>query len=193
MNLDWGADCRNKIYQNVSGDGFAVIETEFGWLLTVIDGLGGGEAAALPTKLALEVLHAHPTRPLKELIERCHAALHGTRGAVIGLLRLEAATHRASYIGVGNIGIHVVSQRVIKPISKSGILGHSKLPTLLEMNYTFNLGDLFVLYSDGISTRVISDTSLNQPNDNLPQMAADLLERYGKTSDDVTILLARPN
>ena len=192
MKLRWGSIARTKTGQSVCGDGLAVIEVEGGALITVIDGLGGGAEAARPTALALEVLREHPTRPLKELIERCHTALHGTRGAVIGLLRLEEQQRRATYVGVGNIGIHVVSERMIKPISKNGILGHRQLPNLLEMSYTYNLNDLFVLYSDGISTRMISDSALNHPPENLDTLAIDLLERYGKTTDDATILLAQP-
>lgn len=193
MNLTWGASTRAKAHQSISGDGYAVIETDTSWLITVIDGLGGGEEAARPTALAIETLKSHPLRPLKELIERCHSALHGTRGAVIGLLRLEKENARASYVGVGNIGIHVVSKRLIKPISKNGILGHRQLPTLLEMNYTFDLDDIFVLYSDGISTRMISDSSLGNPRgQDLTTLSDELLERYGKTIDDATILMAQP-
>lgn len=192
MKLRWGSIARTKAGQSVCGDGLAVIEVESGALITVIDGLGGGAEAARPTALALDVLREHPTRPLKELIERCHTALHGTRGAVIGLLRLEDQQRRATYVGVGNIGIHVISDRMIKPISKNGILGHRQLPNLLEMSYIYNLNDLFVLYSDGISTRMISDSALNHPPENLDLLAIDLLERYGKTTDDATILLAQP-
>ncbi len=193
MKLEWGVQCRTKAHQTVSGDGYAVIETTNGWLITVIDGLGGGAEAARPTKLALETIRENPQRPLKDLIQLCHANLHGTRGAVIGLLRLETHQNRASYIGVGNIGIHVLSQRVIKPISKNGILGHRQLPSLLEMNYTFDSGDTFILYSDGISTRMISDSALAHPPSDLDALAAELLERYGKTTDDATILIARPS
>ncbi|MBM7841626.1 SpoIIE family protein phosphatase [Herpetosiphon giganteus] len=191
MRLNWSVQTRSKYGQSVSGDGYAVIENPNSTLIAVIDGLGGGAEAAKPTKLALDELHQHSTRPLKELIERCHKALHGTRGAVIGLLRLEFDHLRASYIGVGNIGIHVISDRVIKPISKNGILGHNQLPSLLEMTYTFNIGDIFVLYSDGISTRMITDSALHHAIENPESLALGLMERYGKTTDDVTILIAQ--
>jgi phosphoserine phosphatase RsbX len=193
MKLDWGAICRPKQGQTISGDDYMVIDVDETALIAVVDGLGGGAEAAEPTARALKVLRDNPTRPLKELIERCHTALHGTRGAVIGLLRLEEKTKRASYIGVGNIGIHVISERMIKPISKNGILGHRQLPSLLEMTYTYNDGDTFILYSDGISTRLISDSMLAQSPANLQSMAEDLLARYGKTTDDATILLVQPS
>ena len=74
------------------------------------------------------------------------------RGAVIGLLRLDQQSHKASYVGVGNIGMQVYSRQMIKPISKNGILGF-RLPTLLELHYVYDPGDIFVLYSDGVSSR----------------------------------------
>lgn len=193
MKLTWGASSRPKQGQTISGDDYAVIDVEDSALLAMVDGLGGGAEAAEPTARALEVLRTYPQRPLKELIERCHTALHGTRGAVIGLLRLEEKARRAAYIGVGNIGIHVISSHIIKPISKNGILGHRQLPSLLEMTYTYNSGDTFILYSDGISTKLISDSALHHPPTDLQYMADDLLTRYGKTTDDATILLVQPS
>ena len=193
MELTWGVQIRTKASQSVCGDGYMVINTSTGWLLSVIDGLGGGEEAAKPTALALAVLKEHAERPLKDLIQRCHTALHGTRGAVIGLMRIEAKKQHLTYVGVGNIGVHALSRHSIKPISKNGILGHRQLPSLLEMAYEFDPGDTFILYSDGISTRMISDAVFTQPIENLDSLALDLLERYGKTSDDATILIARPH
>lgn len=195
MNIATGSFIRPKSGQSVSGDGCVVVQTEYGVLAAVIDGLGGGEQAAHPMRLGLAVLRDHADRPLKELIQRCHVAMNHTRGAVIGLLRLDSKQKQASYIGVGNIGIHVVSQRAIKPISKNGILGHGNLPTLLEMNYTFDSGDIFILYSDGISTRIISDPILTKTrfpaSDSLDYIASDFVERYGKANDDVTVLIIK--
>jgi hypothetical protein len=39
---------------------------------------------------------------------------------------------------------------------------------------------------------MISDSALNHLPENLDLLAIDLLERYGKTTDDATILLAQP-
>jgi serine/threonine protein phosphatase PrpC len=158
-------------------------------IASVIDGLGGGVEAARAAQLALNTLQKHPDMPLQELIRQAHTALHNTRGAVIGVVRLDIAQAQASYIGVGNIGVQVYSRQPIKPISKNGILGF-RLPTLLELHYTYDPGDLFVLYSDGISQHFAQDTSISirQP----PQTMADsILAGYGKTSDDATVLVIK--
>ncbi len=190
MNIIWGAYNRAKQGQSISGDAWMVAPlSDNGILAAVIDGLGGGEEAAHAARLAEGVFRERAARPLQEIIRVSHEALHATRGAVVGLLRLNPAQSSASYIGVGNIGIYVYSRKPIKPISKNGILGY-RLPTLLELTYTYDPGDLFVLYSDGISSQFAQDLSLDirQP----PQVLAEQIVRtYGKHSDDATVVVVQ--
>jgi serine/threonine protein phosphatase PrpC len=107
----------------------------------------------------------------------------------MALLRLDARDRSAEFVGVGNIGVQVYSDLLIKPISKNGIVGY-RLPQLLRMTYTYNSGDIFVLYSDGISSRFTTEQSpdLYQP----PQQIADeILQRFGKDNDDATVVVIR--
>lgn len=188
MNITWGAIGRAKQGQSVSGDTYFVNEYAEGKLLvTVVDGLGGGVEAARAAHIAVEVFQQTPALPLPDMLRQAHTALHSTRGAVVGLLRLELTQAKASYIGVGNIGIQVYSRQPIKPISKNGILGF-RLPTLLELHYTYDPGDIFVLYSDGVSQQFTQDPSIDirQP----PQAIAErILASYGKFSDDATVVV----
>lgn len=190
MTLTWGAACRPKQGQRISGDVYVLEQYgESQVLAAVIDGLGGGVEANRAAVLAADTLRRAPHYPLPELIRSAHTALHGTRGAVIGVLRLDTRTHQAWYIGVGNIGIYAFSAHQIKPISKNGILG-ARLPALLELSYSYNPGDTFVLYSDGISTRWSLDSKPDLHTQ--PQALADtLLASFGKTIDDATVLVVR--
>jgi serine/threonine protein phosphatase PrpC len=190
MNLVTGAVVRAKQGQAVSGDTY-VIEPlhDQGILVSVIDGLGGGEEAARAANLAAALYRRQKHQSLQDLIKQSHAELQSTRGAVVGILRLALDTGQASYIGVGNIGIHAYSRRPIKPISKNGILGF-RLPTLLELHYTFELGDVFVLYSDGVSTQFTHDSKLDfarPPQD----LAEHILDAYGKHTDDATVVVVK--
>jgi len=186
----WGAAGRPKQGQHVSGDVYVVCEYGQSQLLVaVIDGLGGGEEAARAARAAERVLREHPGWSLKELVQESHMALHNTRGAVIGLLQLNLEAHQAAYVGVGNISAHVYSRQPIKPISKNGILGF-RLPALLELRYTYDPGDIFVLYSDGVSSRFSQDIQLDIRT--LPQQLADqILSGYGKTIDDATVVVVK--
>ena len=187
MSITWGAVCRAKQGQSISGDVYVVREYAEGRvLISVIDGLGGGSEAERAARLAAQTLEQFPDYPLQDLIRRSHTALHSTRGAVIGVLRLELASNQATYVGVGNIGVQVYSRQPIKPISKNGILGF-RLPTLLELRYVYDPGDIFVLYSDGVSSNFAQDNKidLKQP----PQrMAEQILASYGKYTDDATVV-----
>ncbi len=190
MSITWGAVCRAKQGQSISGDVYVVREYAEGQvLISIIDGLGGGIEAERAARLAAQLLEQYPDYPLQDLIRRSHTALHSTRGAVIGVLRLEQASSHATYVGVGNIGIQVYSRQPIKPISKNGILGF-RLPTLLELRYVYDPGDIFVLYSDGVSSSFAQDNKIDikQP----PQrMAEQILEIYGKHTDDATVVAVK--
>ena len=190
MSITWGAVCRAKQGQSISGDVYVVRENAEGQaLISIIDGLGGGIEAERAARLAAQLLEQHHDLPLQDLIRRSHTALHSTRGAVIGILRLEQESSHATYIGVGNIGVQVYSRQPIKPISKNGILGF-RLPTLLELRYVYDPGDVFVLYSDGVSSSFAQDSKIDikQP----PQrMAEQILETYGKYTDDATVIAVK--
>jgi len=85
--------------------------------------------------------------------------------------------------------MQVYSRQMIKPISKNGILGF-RLPTLLELHYIYDPGDIFVLYSDGVSSRFALDGQIDirQP----PQRIADqILAAYGKHIDDATVVVIK--
>jgi serine phosphatase RsbU (regulator of sigma subunit) len=190
MSVSWGAACRPKEGQSVSGDVFVIepFGTD-GLQVAVIDGLGGGVEAARAADGAAMVIRSRPDYEPLDLIRQAHTALHNTRGAVIGLLTFDLKRRSATYIGVGNIGAQVYSSQAIKPISKNGILGY-RLPQLLKLSYSYNFGDTFVLYSDGISSRFGLDTQLK--HDQPPQTLADLiLSRYGKMNDDATVVVVR--
>ncbi len=190
MKIEWGAVVRPKQGQTVSGDVYVVIEAhDKSILVSVIDGLGGGNEAAYAATIAAQVFRDNSHMPLQELIKLSHTHLHSTRGAVASLLRLYADGLHASYVGVGNIGAQVYSAQPIKPISKNGILGF-KLPSLLELQYTYKSGDIFVLYSDGISSSFSYDNKMDL---SLPpqQIAEAILSKYGKYSDDASVLVVK--
>lgn len=190
MTVSWGAVCRPKQGQSVSGDTYVVEPySEHGLLVAVIDGLGGGEAAAHAANKAAAVVRKHPGLDLADLTRMVHDELHSTRGAVMGLLALDTRQRKATYVGVGNISTQIYSREPIKPISKNGILGY-RLPQLLKLSYSYNFGDTFVLYSDGVSSRFSLDNTLD-PRHPPQTLAETILRLHGKTSDDATIVVVR--
>lgn len=190
MTVTWGAVCRAKQGQSVSGDVYVIREHGDQYLtVSVIDGLGGGIEAERAARIAAQLVESNIELSISDLIRRSHTALHSTRGAVMSVLRFDIAHHKATYVGVGNIGAYVYSRQPIKPISKNGILGF-RMPNLLELSYVYDPGDIFVLYSDGISSQFALNgrVDIHQP---AQQIAEQLLSTYGKHNDDATIVVVK--
>ncbi len=189
--MDFGIVYRPKSGHDISGDGYLIREREEATLVCLIDGLGSGEPAAEAAQAAIRCIEVSSTLPLSDIMVKCHQALRGTRGAVMALLRVSFAESAMTFVGVGNIGIHVRSTALIKPISRNGIVGH-RLPRLQEFTYPYTPGDLFVLHTDGISSRFTPDGALwTEGAQDVQTLADEIAQNFGKENDDVTVLVAR--
>lgn len=189
--MDFGIVHRPKSGRNISGDAYLIKEGGEATLVCLVDGLGSGEAAAEAAQAAIRCVEVSSTLPLSDIMAKCHQALRGTRGAVMALLRVSFAESTITFVGVGNIGIHVRSTALIKPISRNGIVGH-RLPRLQEFTYPYTQGDLFVLHSDGISSRLTLDGALwTEGAQDVQTLADEIARNFGKENDDVTVLVAR--
>jgi negative regulator of sigma-B (phosphoserine phosphatase) len=189
--MEFGIVHRPKTGRNISGDAYLIREEEEATLICLVDGLGSGESAAEAAQAAIRCVEVNSTLPLSDIMAECHQALKGTRGAVVALMRISFAESMITFVGVGNIGIRVRSTASIRPISKNGIVGY-RLPRLREFTYPYTPGDLFVLHTDGISSRFTLDDALWTEGAQDVQTLADEIARiFGKENDDVTILVAR--
>lgn len=190
--LEWGW-AGSALEADESGDRHVVASLPHGALVAVIDGLGHGPEAAQAARLAAEILLADPTLPIKELIERCHEGLRGTRGAVMSLAALDAHASTLEWFGVGNVEGLLFhwdtdgrqSHQAIR--ARGGVLGF-RLPPTATATVPILPGDCLVLASDGIRSDFTSEIPLTWE----PQAIADwLLQRHGLTSDDALAFVAR--
>src|SRR5256884_7303297 len=79
--IEWGVASLALPGEAESGDRHLVTPVGTGVLVAVVDGLGHGAEAASAAKAAVAALERHPTESPAPLLERCHRALNGTRGA----------------------------------------------------------------------------------------------------------------
>lgn len=176
-----------------SGDAHLVAELPAGALVAVIDGLGHGIEAAAAARAAARVLAASAGEPIEELFARCHAALRGTRGAVMSVAALDAAAGRMTWAGVGNVEAFLVraDPRAAPPREsialRGGIVGYH-LPRLHVSTLAIVPGDTLLMATDGIHDGFGEvPAAPGSPR----ELADAILARFARGSDDALALVAR--
>jgi len=186
----WGFASR-ALEGDCSGDLHVVVPFDRGALLAVLDGLGHGEEAAQASAAGARVLQAEPSAPVADLVLRCHEALRGTRGAVMTLVSIDAASSELEWCGVGNVeGVLVRGQPGLPSEAvptRGGVVGY-RLPPLKVSRVTLTPGDILVMASDGLRSGFWSSIARE---DEPQQIATALFNRYAKTTDDALVLAAR--
>jgi len=191
--VQWGVAARAFPGEPVSGDRHLVQPFPLGVLIAVVDGLGHGTEAAAAADTAVRVLAEHADESIIPLVRRCHDALKRTRGVVLSLASFDARGATMTWLGVGNVegvffhgdgGSGLVRETLLQ---RGGVVGF-QLPSLRAAVLPVSQGDLLLFLTDGIQSSFIQGIPLTAA----PQLMADhLLARYGKTSDDALILVAR--
>jgi len=179
--------------QTESGDLCLIKRVGKGTLIAAVDGLGHGEDAASAAHAAVAALDRHAREPLPDLVRRCHEALVGLRGVVLGLAYLDPQAATMTWLGVGNIGgILLRADRGNRPsritlVPSAGFIGAEQTnPTTRSVPLA--LGDTVILFSDGIKDGFAESLALS----NSPQEIADsVITRHVKGNDDALVLVAR--
>jgi phosphoserine phosphatase RsbX len=176
--------------EQVSGDDHVAVACRDGMLVAAIDGLGHGAAAGVAAGRAAEVLRAWPDEPLDALVQRCHAALAGTRGAALTLARIDARRRRLEWLGVGNVAGRLVhtGDPAEHALLLAGVVG-DQLPPLRAVELPLGDGDTVLLATDGVDPDVGGELRVPGP---LGPLADGLLRRHRRgVADDALVLLAR--
>lgn len=186
-SIAYGAVCEPKKGNLESGDCYRLEKSGGRILLAVADGLGSGAPAREASQRAVDTAAERMDQPLPRILEACHIALGDTRGAAVGLLRLEPSEQRISYAGVGNIEVRTTRDSGFKPISTNGIVGANyRTPRLTEA--TYRPGEWIVIHSDGLSTRFDLDEQLRFPGASPQELAQQLVDGYARDGDDITVI-----
>jgi negative regulator of sigma-B (phosphoserine phosphatase) len=193
MPLDWAYASRPASGESVSGDLHLVQPHESGVLVAVVDGLGHGEEAAAAARTAVGILAGQASDSIVSLLQRCHAALMGTRGVVATLASVNAKDNTVTWLGVGNVEGWVIrsGSQAGPPMEsvllRGGLVGY-QLPPLQADVTPLAKGDLLVLATDGVGPDFAVEARVTQS----PRVIADrILERCFRGSDDALVLVAR--
>lgn len=169
---------------SICGDSF-VIERRGGTVLAaVIDGLGHGYESSVAAGRAVEVIREFADLSVETILRRCHQELRVTRGAAVGVLKVEEGGD-GEFCGVGNIEVQSLHGRSPSVFCLAGIVGHN-VRASRPMAVAMKPGDIYCLTSDGVSTR--GDFKSCLPG--LPEtVARRIVENWGKDHDDATAVV----
>lgn len=190
--LAWAVAGSTMVGEVQSGDAHLVLPLADGCLVAVVDGLGHGPPAATAARAAIASLTRHAGEPVLTLVQLCHQALTGTRGAVMSLARVNTTHRSLTWIGVGNVsgvlwyaGSNGATHSTL--VSSPGIVG-SELPRLRAEVVALSPGDTLIFATDGIA----EDFTETTPSAASPQRFADaILAQHGKGTDDALVLVGR--
>jgi negative regulator of sigma-B (phosphoserine phosphatase) len=164
-----------------------------GALVAVLDGLGHGDPAADASAIAADVIHRNRSAPPAELLQRCHKALHRTRGVVMTLAWFDLDRHEMSWAGVGNVEARLVrgaatyGDRHDSALVLGGVVGYN-LPAIRPSTIDLLPGDAVAFATDGIE----ADYSVSlAPGVPAQKLAERIHERHGKGTDDALAVVVR--
>jgi anti-sigma regulatory factor (Ser/Thr protein kinase) len=154
----------------------------------VIDGLGHGPFAAQAAQCGTAAFAKAPFDPPRNVLERVHTAMAGTRGAAAACARIDS-NGAVSYAGIGNI-----SGSLISPQASQGLVSHNgtlglRMFRMQQFEYQREPKALLVMHSDGISARwdLAARAGLLQRHPAI--IAAVLYRDHGRGRDDSTALV----
>jgi hypothetical protein len=169
---------------NICGDSFVVEERDGTFLAAVIDGLGHGYESWVAASTASEVIRGSLELSVEAIVRRCHQELRVTRGAAIGVLKVDPHG-TGEFCGVGNIEVQAINGSSPSVFCLAGIVGHN-LRTSKVMPVVMKPGDIYCLMSDGVSSRGNFKSCL--PGD--PEsVARRIVEQWGRAHDDATAVV----
>jgi phosphoserine phosphatase RsbX len=193
--IEWAAKSRPRPGESVCGDRLLAVDVNgTGALIGVLDGLGHGADAAEAANCGVEVLRNARSEPLDVLVQRCHRALSGTRGAAMTLARIDFQADTLSWVGIGNVAADLVAKHPAGVEVRSsarlagGIVGYRIPEVLTPQEVPIRPGDLLVIASDGIVEDHLDDIDFSAP---ALVIADQILHSHAKDNDDALVLAAR--
>jgi anti-sigma regulatory factor (Ser/Thr protein kinase) len=174
---------------DISGDYVVVLKKGSITRILLSDGLGHGEEAAVPSHRAAAIFRKNTACPLPELMMLIHEALHQTRGAAVALASYDSAQALLKYVAVGNIDSRICQGQECRGCGTLNGTAGLRMPSLVQFEYPVPPGAVFVMHSDGLSSRW---NFSHYPGLSMetPGVIAGLLYRdFARKRDDATILV----
>jgi anti-sigma regulatory factor (Ser/Thr protein kinase) len=137
-----------------SGEDTRVVFSRFpnGVLMAAVAGLGGGHQAREAAETAASLLESRPSESPISLVQRCHEALRGTRGAALALASFSELDAWMTWLSIGRVeAVLLRAAPGDQPMSEaapalSGVVG-LRLPALQASTVLVRRDDRLVMSS----------------------------------------------
>ncbi|MFN8376928.1 MAG: SpoIIE family protein phosphatase [Anaerolineae bacterium] len=187
--IEFGIAQMSKPGFELSGDGYVLEQHDKGTLVAVIDGLGHGDKAHHAAQAAVAALKHMPHDSAMSLMQRCHLALTGTRGAVISVATL--VNDQLTWLGVGNVEGVLLRADGKTPrerlLLRGGVVGY-RMPTLRTFNLPLQRGDTLIFATDGVRSAFADNLPLHATPQHIAQT---ILDTHCRHTDDALVLVVR--
>jgi phosphoserine phosphatase RsbX len=191
--VEWGLATECRRGEAASGDVAVIAPHPDGTLVAGIDGLGHGTEAAHAARVAATIVSESQTQDLQLLIQRCHHALRGTRGAAISVAFVSSSHRTITWLGVGNVEGRVLSPdpaarrpKGSLPLAR-GVPGH-ELPAMVTTTVAAAPGDVLVLATDGIVAAFADSLDISG---SAQAISERIMTDHWKQTDDALVLAVR--
>ena len=191
--VEWSVAKRCRRGEATSGDLAVVAVLPGGALVAGVDGLGHGAEAARAASRAGAVVRASPGLDLVPLMQRCHIALHGTRGAAISLAFISTSAGGVTWLGVGNVEGRVVSGEPLATRPKGslalggGVAGYD-LPAVRTAALKVRPGDVLIFATDGVDPAFADSLDVSGSTHAITER---IMARHRKPMDDALVVAVR--
>ncbi|MFU0789205.1 SpoIIE family protein phosphatase [Cerasibacillus sp. JNUCC 74] len=147
------------------GDSYFYKETEREFVCAIADGLGSGEFAKESSQIVIDIIKENMNTNIETIIKKCNEQLHGKRGVVVGILKIDFQTAMYSFSSIGNIGILIITenQKKKRNIPNAGYLAgyHCSFKVIREK---LQPNMMFLMFSDGVTDKDLSQKYLTTKN-----------------------------
>ena len=191
--IDWAVAARTLAGETESGDHCWVRQDATHAWVAVVDGVGHGSDAAHAARIAVATLEQFPGESPAEVFRRCHEQLRPTRGVVMSWAEFRLSDHSLTWLGVGNVEGVVLRRDSRGPsgrevlLARPGVLG-SRLPSLSPAVLELGREDTLIFATDGVREGFGEGVNRRDPPQ---QIAAWILDQYGRENDDALVVVAR--
>jgi negative regulator of sigma-B (phosphoserine phosphatase) len=189
--LDVGVAGAPMAGEERSGDVAVFCATAVGGVACLIDGLGHGPEAADAAETCADVVRANADAPPLELLDRCHAALLDSRGAVMTAAWFDLERGAVSWAGVGNVDARFIRSgpelREDVALVFGGVIGY-RMPKVRVATRDLARGDLLVMITDGIHGAISPALAGGGA---ARALAERIFAMHGKGNDDALAVVVR--